>query len=180
MPTSKYAISGALGVPLGAVFTPDSASVTYVNGLYPNLALGTQVTATDGSTWIQVLMDTGGITGDGYVCTYDRDFLAIMLSTSTDLYGKSVGVPNCGAAAAGDYVWLQIMGEVEDVQVAASADPNVDLVATATAGELDDDVTTGLFVKGLVLTTARGGTAGVAPGYAAQPMVIDTLYEPET
>lgn len=180
MPTSKFATSGALGVALGTVFTPDTSAATYVDGLYPNLALGSHVLATDGSTWILVLMSTGGITGDGYVCTYDTDFTAVMLSDSTELYGKAVGVPNCGAAVAGDYVWLQITGSIEEVQVAASAAANVDLVPTATAGQLDDQVTTGLFVKGLVLTTARAASAGTAPGYAAQPMVIDTLYEPET
>ena len=180
MPTSKFATSGALGVALGKVFTPDTSAATFVEGLYPNLALGAHVLATDGSSWILVEMSTGGITGDGYVCTYNEDFLAVMLSDSTELYGKSVGVPNCGAAIIGDYVWLQITGQIEDVRVAASAGANKDLVPTSTAGELDDDVTTGLFVKGLVLTTSRAASAGVAPGYAAQPMVIDVLYEPET
>lgn len=180
MPTSKYATSGALGVPLADVFTPDTSAVTYVDGLYPNLALGAHVLATDGSSWIQVVLGVGGITGDGYVCTYDTDFTAVMLSDTTELYGKAVGVPNCGAAVAGDYVWLQLTGSIEEVQVAASAGANKDLVPTATAGQLDDDVTTGLYVKGLVLTTSRAASNGTAPGYAAQPMVIDTLYEPET
>lgn len=177
--TSLYATSGALGVSLGTVWSVPTSGV-YSAGDQPPFEAGQVVTATDGSTWIYCVLGTGGVTGTGYVCTYDEDFEAVMLSTSTDLYGKAVGIPACGAAIATDYVWLQMTGTIAEVQVAANAAANVDLVATATAGQLDDGVTTGLFVKGLVLTTARGGTDGTAPGYAAQPMVIDTLYEPET
>ena len=176
MPTSKFATSGALGVALGQVFTPDT---DIINNEYPNLALGTRVTATDSSVWVQVVLGTGGVTGDGYVCVYDEDHVATMVSESNEPYGMPIGVALCGAAIIADYVWLQVAGPCEAIQVAASADPNVDLVATATAGELDDDVTTGIFAKGLVLTTARGGTAGTAPGMLNFPM-FDTLYEPET
>lgn len=177
--TTLYATSGALGVALGQVWTPPDTD-TYNAGDQPPLALGTMVTATDGSEWILCVLGTGGVTETGYVCTFNEDFLAVMLSTSTDVYGKAVGIPASGVAVEDDYVWLQIRGTVAAVQVAANAAANVDLVATATAGQLDDGVTTGLFVKGLVLTTARGGTDGTAPGYASSPLVIDTLYEPET
>ncbi len=176
--TDLYATSGTLGAALGAIYTPP-ASTAYSYGDQAPFAVGMRLTATDGSQWVYVLIGVGGITGTGYVCVYDEAFGAVMLSTSNDVYGELVGVPACGAAVAGDYVWLQIAGTCDEIRVAASADPNVDLVATATAGELDDDVTTGPFVKGIVLTTARGGTAGNAPGILNFPM-IDTLYEPET
>lgn len=174
MPTSLFATSGALGVALGQVFTPDTSSVTYVDGLYPNLALGTRVTATDSSVWVLVLMSTGGITGDGYVCTFDENFTAVMLSTSNDVYGKPVGVPICGAAVAGDYVWLQIAGTCSAIRGVALTAANVPLLATATAGEIDDGVTTGLFIRNMVYTTAVGASAGTAEGQLNFPL-IDTF-----
>lgn len=176
--TSLYATSGALGVALGALWEPPDTG-TYNAGDQPPFALGQQVTATDGSTWIFCKLGTGGVTETGYVVTFDENFEAAMLSTSTDLYGKQCGVPACGVGAELDYCWVQVQGACAAIQVAASAAANVDLVPTATAGQLDDGTTTGLFVKGCVLTTARGGTAGTAPGYLNWP-VIDTLYEPET
>lgn len=176
--TSLYATSGTLGVSLGAIWSvPTSAA--YSAGDQPPFALGQMVTATDGSVWVYVQFGTGGVTETGYACVYDVDFGAVMLSTSNDTYNNKVGIPACGAAIATDYGWLQIFGSCDAIRVAATTDPNVDLVATATAGELDDDVATGPFVKGVVLTTARGGTAGTAPGVLNYPM-IDVLYEPET
>lgn len=177
--TTLYATSGQLGVNLAQIWTPPDSDA-YSIGDQPPFALGQVVTATDGSEWIFVVLGTGGVTETGYACVFDEDFLAVMLSTSTDTYGMPVGIPGCGAAVEDDYIWLQRTGAIAAVQVAANAAANVDLVATATAGQLDDGVTTGVFVKGLVLTTARGGTDGTAPGYAAIPMVIDTLYKPET
>lgn len=178
MPTSQYATSGILGANFADVFTPPTSG-TYSAGDQPPFAVGTIAYGTDGSGWVYVQLGTGGITGDGYVCVYDEDFLAVMLSTSNDTYGDKLGVPQCGAAVEDDYCWLQVLGTSDGVQVAASADANVDLVATATAGQLDDGVTTGVFAKGITLTTARGGTAGTAPAILNWP-VVDTLYEPET
>lgn len=176
--TTLYATSGALGVALGAVWTPPDTG-TYNAGDQPPLTPGTRVTATDGSVWVAVTLGTGGVTETGYTCQYDEDFVAVMLSSSNETYGMPCGVPACGVAAEDDVIWLQIAGTCAAIQVAASAAANVDLVPTATAGQLDDGVTTGLFVKGLVLTTARGGTDGTAPGVLNFP-VVDTLYEPET
>lgn len=175
--TDLYATSGQLGVALGQIWSVPTSG-DYSSGDQPPFALGQQVTATDGSVWVFVQFGTGGVTGSGYVCIIDKDYGAVMITTSNDTYGMQVGVPACGAAIATDYGWLQRLGPCAEVRVAASTDVNVDLVATATAGELDDDVTTGVFVKGIVLTTAAV-SAGTQPAMLNWP-VIDTLYEPET
>lgn len=176
--TTDYATSGQLGVDLAAVWTPPTAG-DYSSGDQPPFALGQQITATDGGVWVFVQLGTGGVTETGYVCVISEAFEAVMLTTSNDTYGDIVGVPACGAAVEDDYIWLQRYGPCPAVQVAANAAANVDLVATATGGQLDDGVTVGEFVKGIVLTTARGGTDGTAPAQLNWP-VIDILYEPET
>jgi len=177
MATSLYATDGGLGADFNAVFTPPSSGAAYPIGDQAPFAVGTRMRGSKDSEWVYVLYGSGGATGAGYVCRINEDFTATMCSTSNETYGDAAGVPPV-AASEGDYGWLQIKGPCV-VRVAASANANVDLVATGTAGELDDGVTTGIFVKGLVLTTANGGSAGTAAAYANFP-VFDTLYEPET
>jgi len=53
--------------------------------------------------------------------------------------------------------------------VLASAAADAVLYSSATAGSLDDASTSQTAVNGLCLTTARGGTAGSAPGLATWP-----------
>ena len=52
----------------------------------------------------------------------------------------------------------------------ASCAADTQLFSTATAGSLDDASTSQTAVNGIVLTTARGGTAGSAPGLMTWPM----------
>lgn len=158
--TSLYATSGELGVALGAIFTPPTSAV-YSIGDQPPFALGTRVTATDGSVWVYVVLGTGGVTNTGYSCVFDENWLAVMLSTSTDTYGTPVGVPACGAAVIGDYCWLQIAGTCAAIRVAALAAENVALFATATAGEVDDGGSTSPYVQNMVLTTTAVGASTV-------------------
>lgn len=95
-------------------------------------------------------------------------------TNSATTIGQACGVAQV-AFADDDYGWLQIYG-VTNVQVSASAAANVALNSTATDGQLDDDATTGAeVIDGIVLTTARGGTAGTAPGYLQYPRVGATI-----
>lgn len=174
MTTSLFADDGGLGADFNAVFTPPSAGAAYPIGDQAPFAVGTRMRGSQDSEWVYVLYGTGGATGAGYVCRINEDFTATMVdSDDNEPYGDICGVPPVAASAA-DYGWLQVKGPCV-VRVAASANPNVDLVPTATAGQLDDGVTTGIFVKGLILTTANGGSAGTAAAYLNYP-VLDTLY----
>jgi hypothetical protein len=175
--TIPYATSGQLGVNLATVYPAQSTSLYPYTQTIP-FALGQQITATDNSVWTFVQFGTGGVTGLGYVVTFDQAFAAVMLSTDNDIYGKKVGVAPA-AAVATDYGWVQVYGTCDDIRCEQDALANAALGPTADAGQVDDAAATGLFIKGMTLTTARGGTDGNAPGILNYP-VIDTVYEPET
>lgn len=177
MTTTLFATDSILGVDFNEVYTaPDGTDDGYLTGDQPPFDVGTRIKGSDGSEWLYVHA-AEAITGQGYVCVIDESFEATLADTSNEPYGDICGVPAV-AAADDDYFWVQVLGPCV-VRVAASANPNVDLVPTATGGELDDGVTTGKYVRGLVLTTANGGSAGTAAAMLNYP-VIDTLYEPET
>lgn len=177
--TIPYGNSGALGVNFAQVYTANSSST----GLYPYASgvpfeLGQLAQGTDGSMWVFVVYSTGGSTGLGYVCTYDQAFSAVMLSTDNDIYGKKVGVSPAAATAA-QYGWLQVYGTCDDIRCEQDALANATLGPTADPGQVDDAALTGLFIKGMTLTTARGASDGNAPGVLNWP-VIDHIYELET
>lgn len=176
MTTTLFATSQAIGADFNETFTPPTSTTAYETTDQPPFAVGTRIKGSEGSEWLYVhAAET--ITGQGYVCVIDEDFEATLADTANEPYGDICGVPPV-AAANDDYFWVQVLGPAQ-VRVAASANPNVDLVPTATPGELDDGVTVGAYVRGLVLTTANGGAAGLAPAMLNYP-AIDTLYEPET
>lgn len=174
--TIPFATSGQLGANLSQVVTPSTTGYPYSPDA--NFKVGQQITATDGSVWTYVLYGVGGSTGLGYVVTFDEDFLAVMLSTSTDIYGQKVGV-SPAVAAAGDYGWVQVYGTCDDIRCEQDALADSILGPTATDGQIDDAAATGLFIRGLTLTTARGGTDGNAPGVLNYP-VVDTRPAPAT
>lgn len=121
--------------------------------------LGTIAETFDGKKYVYVVLGTGGVTGDGYVCTIDDAFEAVMLTTSNDADGDVLGVAE-GAGAAEDYGWLQVYGPA-GVRTEQDALANAFLGATADAGQLDDAAATGLYVDGIVLRTATGGADAV-------------------
>lgn len=165
-----FATSNVAGVNFTDVFTPPSEG-DYNFGAQPAMELGTIVLGTDGSSWVYVVLGTGGTTGPGYVCVYDEAFVATMLSTSNDVFGYHVGVPAAAAAVEDDYIWLQIAGVAPSIRVAALAAENVPLSTTATAGVLDD--ASGLIVDGIIITTTAVGASAV-PGILNFPTVTAT------
>ena len=126
-----------------------------------------------GNEYVYVQAGVGGLTAN-FVAAIDEAYAAVMVSTSNDARGDLIGVAPV-AIAANSYGWVQVKG-VCNVQVAASCAANVRLNTTATAGQIDDDGTGGsIALDGIVLTTARGGTAGTAPAvlnYAIQGVTI--------
>lgn len=168
-----YSTSNAAGINFSEVFTPPAAG-SYNTGQVAPLALGYTADGTDGSKWVYCLAGVGGVTGLGYAVVMDEAFGAVMMSNSVGAIGDKVGI-SAVVAAAGDYFWAQVYGTCDDIQVSASAAANVQLASTVTAGQLDDAVGTGTKnINGIVLTTARGGTAGTAPGTLNWPVVGST------
>lgn len=149
--TSNFATDGVIDVNL---ITPTSDA---------KQELGFRVVGNDGSDWIYVQADASGITGAGYCVLVDEAFAADMIETTNSAtgFGQFVGVAPA-AFTASYYGYVQISG-VAVVRVSASAAANVALNTTATAGQLDDDATTGAeVVSGIALTTANGGSAATA------------------
>lgn len=126
-----------------------------------------------GNEYVYVQAGSGGLTAN-FVATIDEAYGAVMVSTSNDARGDLLGVAPA-TIAANSFGWVQVKG-VCNVQVAASCAANVRLNTTATAGQIDDDGTGGsIALDGIVLTTARGASAGTAPAvlnYAIQGVTI--------
>ncbi|MGM4987417.1 hypothetical protein [Tardiphaga sp. 841_E9_N1_2] len=170
--TIPYANGGGLGANYAQVYSTSSSLYPYVGDI--PFQVGQLSEGTDGSKWIFVKFGTGGVTGLGYVCTYDEDFLAVMMSNSVGGLGDKLGVAPA-AALINQYGWLQVYGTCDDIRVSASCAANVVLASTVTAGEIDDAVATPTKnITGIVLTTARAASAGNAPGELNWPVIGTT------
>lgn len=138
--------------------------------------LGTRVLASNNRAFVYVQAD-GAIASVGQVVLIDENFQAalINLTNSATARGDLVGVAGV-ALADNEYGFVQVQGPCV-VQVAASCAANVRLNTTATSGQLDDDGTAGSeVIDHLVLTTARGGSAGTAAALLSNnPAVGATL-----
>lgn len=156
--------------------------MTSMIGVQPDLPSSTKkaglldrFTDTAGAEFVYVQAE-GAITGAGYVVLIDEAGQADMIETtiSATARGQMVGVAQA-AFADDDYGWVQIFGTT-NIRVAASAAANAVLNTTATGGQIDDDATTGAeVIDRMVLTTARGGSAGTAEGVLFYPTVGATL-----
>lgn len=170
-----YSTSNAAGINTAIAVTPSTSGYAQdVTGIAPVMPLGTVAWGTDGSAWFQCVVGVGGVTGLGYVVTIDENWVATMATTSNDEFGDPVGVAPV-AALEGDYIWVQRFGVVDAIQAETSALANNPVAATGDAGQIDDAGAVGtLFIRGMILTTARGGTDGPAPGFLNWP-VFDTM-----
>jgi hypothetical protein len=138
----------------------------------PHFALGTRMKGPDGSDWVYVRA-SGAVTGPGFAVVLTRTFGAAMVTNTNGLRGLAIGIPAV-AFAANEYGWVQVYGAC-DIRVAASCAANVETTTTTTAGELDDAAGAGTKeILGLVLTTAREASAGLAPGFISYPTVYVT------
>lgn len=125
-------------------------------------ALGDQVAAGGGGgIWFFCKCATSMSIGS--VVAIDDAFLATKITKALADLGCRVGVVPVVVAAANDYVWVQVSGVIANALVLLSCAIDVPLYTTATAGSLDDTSTSQTKINGIKLTTARGGTDGVAP-----------------
>ena len=90
------------------------------------------------------------------------------------IQGMPVVFPQVVIAASG-YGWGLVNG-IGSVRVAASAAKGTRLNSTATAGQLDDDATSGAErITGVGLLAANGGAAGAVSAFVSYPYVGDTI-----
>ena len=152
-----------IGAELGRALTADDIAQSRGFGLLD------RYTAGNGNEYVFLQAGSGGVTGAGYVVTYTPAGVATMTATAQALtaFGAPVAVAQVDMAE-GEYGWFLIKG-FGDVRVSASCAANAVVAATSTAGQLDDAV--GKTIHGLILTTAREASAGLAPGALNYPTV---------
>lgn len=151
---------------------------TTTTALFP---LNTLAWMSGGKAYTYVLFSTGGVTGDGYVCSITNAGTAIMADTdvaASILQGNRVGVADMAAAAA-DYGWLQVYGPC-GVRTEQDAAANLKQGPTADAGQIDDAAATGIFINGIHLQTATGGVDAVNSTAFIKWPTFEIQMEPET
>lgn len=149
---------------------PATAANLAISG--KGFALGSVAMTPTGQIYIFVQAATALAIGDAVAI--NAAFTGTLLTTTTSPRGFRVGVVPA-AFAVGERGWVQVYGPAS-LSVLASAAANARLNTTATGGALDDDATTGAkVITGVVLTTARGGTAGTAVAILNWPAVDATL-----
>lgn len=157
---------------------------TTANPEYPALpfALGERTVGTDGSEWIYA--SPAGAYAVGVVGYLDTswNFTAITTTSVSGLSGFQIGVMSQVASVTAtptttlfDGVWIQVAGGCAAINVTASAAANVQLYTSATAGRISDSsAASAVLLNGIVLTTARGGTAGNTVGLLNFPEILLT------
>lgn len=156
-PNTPYSTSNTAGIDFYATYTPPAAGQELYLTPAP-FAVGTIADGTGGSKWMYVVYSTGGTTGAGYVVVVDKTFTAVMMSNSVGAFGDKIGVPQHGAAASGDYGWVQMYGQCQACRFNGAAVVNTALASTTTAGALDDATTSGTKnLPGIVATQTVTG-----------------------
>ncbi len=156
---NDYITTPLLGVNLQQTYHLSTTTVPYTAD-YPPFLAGTTVNGTDESAWIFVLASGAIAVGD--VVSITNAGVASGITTTNAAFGNQVGVSQV-AIADTDYGWVQRAGSCTSINVAGLCAPNVQLAATATAGALDDAVTTGLKnITGIIVTATNTLTTTVA------------------
>ncbi len=142
----------------------------------PRVTPGTTVKGTADSDFVCVKASAAIAAGD--VCLIATDYQAAGVTTTNATLGNLIGVAVV-AIASGSYGWLQRAGYVNPTGVAVlgACAPNVQLATTATAGSLDDAVTTGLKnITGIIVTVTNTltSTSAAKLGVLNYPVVGTT------
>lgn len=153
---------------------PTTTSATPVYGLGD---LGANVT-TAGTKVYMYVRAAAAISANFVVDINGSTYAAAQTTTTSGAPGTGTGKSMAVAPisfASGDYGWVQVYGNGL-VQVAASCAAYTNLNTTATAGQIDDDATTGARrVDGIILNTARAASAGTASAWINWPRIGSTI-----
>jgi hypothetical protein len=174
MSTTLFNTANSGGIDFNATYTAydQTAAVSSTNSPDnpgPPVAVGTVLKGSGDSEFVFVKAGAAIALGDVCVITSTTQ-IANPVTTSLALFGLQCGVAQV-AIANGAYGWLQRNGKCANINVAASCVQNVQLAATATAGVIDDAVTTGLKnINGIIITTTVTGAATTA-GTLNNPVV---------
>lgn len=136
-------------------------STTGTTQIFP---LGIEICGNDGATYVYI--KAGGAIAQYAACKFDDTLNAVELTTTNAGSEPCTIVVPQVAFASGEYGWAACEG-LFTVKAAASCVQDVKLYTTATAGVVDDSVTT-LIVGLKIITTITGATS--TPAYASTRM----------
>jgi hypothetical protein len=145
-------------VQLGAMLTTTRTTNDPTNG-GQGVALGSRFVAANGNEFIYVQAAAAIAQFDAVAV--DETFAARPLTKALADAREKIGIAQVAFANTA-FGWVMIRG-LGRLAVLASCAADVVLYTSATAGSLDDDATSQTLIRGIVLTTARGGTNGDAP-----------------
>lgn len=162
-----YATSGMLGVDFDVTTAGTGASFDQ-GGLF---AVGTQVTATDGSIWVYVHASAAIAQYD--CVAIDENFEATPMTDTLADAGHQVGFAQV-AFDDNDFGWVCRSGANITVNVLASCAADVQLYTSGTPGKLDDTSASQNLIRGVVLVTAATNTASSRECIAVFPSTTAT------
>lgn len=120
-------------------------------------SLGQVHKGTNDTEWVYCQDSGSGLTQYDYACI-DEAFSATTGTTTLLDAGYQVGFPQV-AFTASYYGWIPITGKGIYVNALTSCAADTTIYTSGTAGKLDDSVSAGSQISGIVLTSAAGGTA---------------------
>lgn len=156
---AAYVIDGCIGADLDAVKAGTGTSNDEGN----EFILGSRVRTSDGGEYMYVHA-SAAVTKFQFV-GIDESFEAAPLTTAMVDDGWMIGEANQVGAADNDFFWVAIAGPRAGGTWDASVSADVDLHTSTTAGQLQDETSTGSRVRGVVLATASGTSVATALNY---------------
>lgn len=163
MPASR---SARMGVDYTATYS--STTAPFDLGEYDHGA--------DNTEWVFVRASTAFVAGQ--CVSYDENWLGIPVSVAAVGDQHGIGFAQT-AQLVNQYGWIAISGSNITHRALKSCAADVALYATASAGYLDDAVTTGALVRNVVcVTTADATTTRAAVEIIAHRAVAGNLTEP--
>ncbi len=180
--TNDFVSDGKIGVDLSAVWASTSAGST---GLMPFGVGQTVVTNHNGIyRWARCASDTAafdvvvfGTYADSAAASPTRAFVPITTTnaiTGGVNFGNEVGFCQ-NSVASSYYTWVCMNGEPK-INVLIACNPKVPLYTTATAGKLDDTLTSG-YVIGVTINSSAVSASSMQ-GVAQWPRVINPAALP--
>ena len=161
-----YVTDGKVGIDLTKKTTG-----TTTDGAGAEFALGTKVTASDGSNWVYVQAGAA-ITQYSWVAI-DENYQAVMGTKALADAGHEVGFAQV-AFSDNDMGWVCVNGKNITARVLASCAADVQLYTSGTAGALDDTSASQTLIRGCVLVTAATNTASSREVIAVYPSATAT------
>ncbi|MEJ0092819.1 MAG: hypothetical protein WDN46_14280 [Methylocella sp.] len=164
-----FATTPLEGVNLTITYTVNNQTPEFPG---PPFSLGQVVQGVDNSEYVFVKFAAAYPVGTVGFMDANWNFTALTSANAAAVSGQLVGVMSQVNSLGGDFGFVQTAGLSPAILTAASTPANTALFTSATAGQLTSTAAANVAIDGIILTTANGASAGVAPGLLNQPQVL--------